>query len=155
MRYSKIIIFLMFIVTTSTSPVYDIKTKKYLHLPQIQNAKIGYHDVMGDEGFLVRRIIQGYLERINRDKSHDQTELKAKEFSNNMDIESLSAVRKRMTPEKTRREFPELLNCKVMYFPWPNQHIFCCQKTDTCQCPRPMGVCAKPEDEENENGKNL
>ena len=162
MRNSKIIIFLTFVATVdvllfaSSSPVYDLKNKKHLNPLQIQNAKIGCKDDdMGDEESLVRRIVRGYLEKINRDMTQGQTEqrLKAKELSNNMDFESqLSAVKKRMMPG---RDFPELLNCKIIYFPWPNQHIFCCQKTDICHCPRPMGVCTKPEDEEKDNGEKI
>jgi len=32
--------------------------------------------------------------------------------------------------------------CAVVHFPPPDQHIYCCQLTDDCQCPRRMGVCA-------------
>lgn len=32
--------------------------------------------------------------------------------------------------------------CSVIHFPPPNQHIYCCQLVDDCQCPRRMGICA-------------
>ena len=44
------------------------------------------------------------------------------------------------------RGWPGKLNCEVYYFPWPNDHVFCCKKNEHCECPRPMGVCASPED---------
>jgi len=32
--------------------------------------------------------------------------------------------------------------CAIVHFPPPNQHIYCCQIVDNCQCPRRMGICA-------------
>ena len=32
--------------------------------------------------------------------------------------------------------------CTIVHFPPPNEHIYCCQLDDDCQCPRRMGICA-------------
>jgi len=52
--------------------------------------------------------------------------------------------------------FPEKLNCRVINpFPPPDQHIFCCEKTVLCDCPRPMGVCKADDDNDTEDASGL
>ncbi|ESN91516.1 hypothetical protein HELRODRAFT_165560 [Helobdella robusta] len=60
----------------------------------------------------------------------------------------------------------DMLNCKVVHFPPPDQHLYCCQKLEDCQCPGGIATCSHVNktksydkndddegDEDNEDGE--
>ena len=58
----------------------------------------------------------------------------------------LRSLKEKLAGKRGVEETLEKLTCEVYYFPWPNNHVFCCKKNDLCDCPRPMGRCATPDE---------